>query len=179
MFVRVVLVNSKNYTRITHTLLAALSVRPHGDSEVNRSNYGQTNSAGLHGPGTRKRRSRTGPDQNIIGQCEATLLWGPETDERDSSGGIIRPSCICGRGTASNLKIEVHRSRVHDLIVLLRPLSTGVFLLAYFYRRRSIVKAGAVAGGVGRLTGREGDTCKKNVVRSLRGGHYGHLRGTD
>jgi hypothetical protein len=91
----------------------------------------------------------------------------------------MRPSCICGRGIVSNLKIEVQRSRVQDLIVILRRLGTGVFLLAYFYRRRSIVKAGAVAGGVRRLTGREGDTCKKMVVRPLRGGHYGHLRGTD
>jgi hypothetical protein len=35
-----------------------------GGYEANRSNCGQTNSAGLHGPaGTRKRRSRTGPDR--------------------------------------------------------------------------------------------------------------------
>ena len=58
-----------------------------GMYEVNRSNCGQTNSAGLHGPGTRKRRSRTGPDRIFIGQCETTLVQVSETNERDSSGG--------------------------------------------------------------------------------------------
>ena len=52
------------------------------------------------------------------------------------------------RDRVNNLNIEVQRSGVHDLIVLLRRLGTGVFLQAYFYRRRSIVKAGAGAGGV-------------------------------
>jgi len=31
---------------------------------------------------------RTDPDLIFIGQCETTLVQGPETDERDLSGGI-------------------------------------------------------------------------------------------
>ena len=88
--------------------------------EVNRSDCGQTNSAGLHGPVKRKRRSRTGPDWISIGQCDTTLVQGPETDERDVSGG---KSSICADG--------------------------GVFKLpGYLYRRRSLVKAGAAVCGV-------------------------------
>ena len=84
-------------------------------TEVNRSDCGQTNSAGLHGPVKRKRRSRTGPDWISIGQCDTTLVQGPETDERDLSGG---KSSICTGG--------------------------GVFIIpAYLYWRRSDVKAGA------------------------------------
>ena len=54
---------------------------------------------------------------------------------------------------ASNLKIEVKSLGVQDLIVLFRRLgftSAAVyyFILACFYRRRSIVKAGAAVGGV-------------------------------
>ena len=83
--------------------------------EVNRSDCGQTNSAGLHGPGKRKRRSRTGPDE-----CDTTLVQGPETDERDVSGG---KSSICAGG--------------------------GVFKLpGYLYWWRSLVKAGAAVCGV-------------------------------
>ena len=37
--------------------------------------------------GTRKRSIRTGPNQIFIGQCETTLVHGPETDVRDSGGG--------------------------------------------------------------------------------------------
>jgi hypothetical protein len=54
------------------------TVPPHSFG-ANRSIRGQTNSTWLHGPGTRKRRSRTGPDRIFIGQSEATLVWGPET----------------------------------------------------------------------------------------------------
>ena len=122
--------------------------------EVNRSNCGQTNSAGLHGLGTRKRRSRTSPNRIIIGQCEATLVWGPETDERDSNGGIIRPSCICGRGIVICVKFQDRGTEIRST-GFNRTFQTsgiyvggGVFILAYFYRRRSIVTAGAAVGGV-------------------------------
>ena len=55
------------------------------------------------------------PDRISIGQCDTTLVQGPETDERDLSGG---KSSICTGG--------------------------GVFIIpAYLYWRRSDVKAGA------------------------------------
>jgi hypothetical protein len=102
-----------------------------------------------------ERRSETGLDRIFIGQCEITLVQGPETDKRDSSGGIRRPSCICGRGIVICVEFQDRGTEIRST-GFNRTFQTsgiyvggGVFILAYFYRRRSrIVKAGAAVGGV-------------------------------
>ena len=99
-------------------------------------------------------RGETGPDRIFIGQCETTLVQGPETDKRDSSGGIRRPSCICGRGIVIYVEFQDKGTEIRSTGFNMTFQTSGiyvgggVFILAYFYRRRSIVKAGVAAGGV-------------------------------
>jgi hypothetical protein len=53
-----------------------------GVNEANRSNCGQT--VRRHVDGYEEEEY---PDRIFIGQCETTLVQGPETDKRDSNGG--------------------------------------------------------------------------------------------